>query len=228
MSDKTLRKIRLASALIGVIAGLELCLVNLREYELPAAGPFVETVTNGQGWPFCWRKTMTSWASREFELVYSGLVLDILLAIAICATVAVVSNWMLRTAGQKQHVPQRSLLQLHLSTAVLLALGVGGLLLLNLQFSPGENMPDVLWQSSTIENIYKRVKPNEGSISIGQQYGWVGWPITFRRLIDMNGETYTAMFYDSLLMDCAVALNSIFLIAFISEWMIRRREARKP
>src|SRR5437868_10060148 len=104
--------------------------------------------------------------------------------------------------------PNRRWLQVHLSTAVLLMLVVGAVMYANIFFSPGAEMPDTLYDSATVKNILKTVPAEEGSITFNAQYGWVGWPITFRRVLVINDIEHQTLFYDSLGIDvgCGIAI----------------------
>jgi hypothetical protein len=97
--------------------------------------------------------------------------------------------------------PKRKFWQFSLTTALLLALLISWLLFMNLYSEPSKQ-------------------------EIHQQH--YGWPFAAVQRNVVNGRTVRWYVEDANLYgDLAIALQIFLVVALISEWLIRRREARK-
>jgi len=108
---------------------------------------------------------------------------------------------------------KRPLLQLHLSTVVMLMFVAGGIVWLNCRTYPGEPW----WQGS--DPVAKGFNAFEDGASDGCGWPWCFWvkPV----------EASAPFFFDALVKDVAVAAGALFVVAFVFEQLLRRRERRR-
>ena len=118
--------------------------------------------------------------------------------------------------------PKRRFWQLHLSTVVLVAIAAGGLMWLNFECEPVRDKdPTTIWGYSygwPLSFIWIMSKETIDMYNaVSKEYGS---PTRFTSAPKVNSP--------SLLIDLGARVGLIAFLAFVAEYRIRRREARKP
>ena len=119
--------------------------------------------------------------------------------------------------------PKRRL-QLHLSTAILLSISAGGLMLANFNEPPDFGG----LKYSEVPFMGYLGPPPHNSMPGYSMMGW-GWPMKAAAIIHLRkGGLQYAWYTKAIFVDVVAFIFVLLSVYFLSEWLIRRREARKP
>jgi hypothetical protein len=119
--------------------------------------------------------------------------------------------------------PRRKFWQFHLSTAVLLTFVAALALGLNVRKRTEDDLKGAMRTAFRIQYECHNASP----LSVEEAVLLQGCPYSFRKVYTIGGSDVPVMSYPAAFADFVAAVSVVIATAFISEWSIRRREARK-